>query len=238
MNKKLIVIIVVGAVLISGAVLCGIFMLTSTFLKKEPLAVVLPPSVSAEKVQEENIVQVLLGPEGRTYLTFVNDASDNQNIEEMKTEWLDKVTDLYNESHPKKISFSDKQKAAFSKMDYFGVPLAQLGEFLDLADRQDGQDKMEKWLAGEDTNPNHIGGIPISKDSDESKPNEFQIWMMGISQINNGNISDKIKDGTAITIKADHKTSFDILQMVMDNLQAIHMNKFSLSTSLKESEEE
>ena len=35
------------------------FMLTSTFLSKEPTTVITPPSVSEDKVQETNYVQVL-----------------------------------------------------------------------------------------------------------------------------------------------------------------------------------
>ena len=44
------------------------FMLTSTFLQKEPVTVVTPPSVSTEKVQETNFVQVLQpGRKGLAY---------------------------------------------------------------------------------------------------------------------------------------------------------------------------
>ena len=51
------------------------FMLTSTFLQKEPTTVITPPSVSTEKVQETNFVQVLLSPEGKVWLTMNNDTS-------------------------------------------------------------------------------------------------------------------------------------------------------------------
>ena len=53
------------------------FMLTSTFLAKEPATVVTPPSVSTEKVQETNYVQVLVNPEGKVWLTMNNDTSSN-----------------------------------------------------------------------------------------------------------------------------------------------------------------
>ena len=213
------------------------FMLTSTFLQKEPTTVITPPSVSTEKVQETNFVQVLLSPEGKVWLTMNNDTSSNWSNEKMKMALLDKVSEIYNESHQKKISFTPEQKYAFSKIGSFGVPLAQLGEFLDLANQQEGQTKMDNWLAGEDENPNHVTGIPISWNSDESKPNEFQMWMKAMRQTENSNLADKIKDGTGVAIKADQNTSFDIVHMVMDNLQTIHMNKFTLLTALKGAEE-
>ena len=213
------------------------FMLTSTFLQKEPTTVITPPSVSTEKVQETNFVQVLLSPEGKVWLTMNNDTSSNWSNEKMKMALLDKVSEIYNESHKKKISFTPEQKYAFSKVGSFGVPLSQMGEFLDLASQQEGQTKMDQWLSGEDENPNHVTGIPISWNSDEAKPNEFQTWMTAMRQTENSNLADKIKDGTGVAIKADQNTSFDIVHMVMDNLQTIHMNKFTLLTALKGAEE-
>ena len=213
------------------------FMLTSTFLQKEPATVITPASVSTEKVQETNYVQVLLSPEGKVWLTMNNDTSSNWSNEKMKVALLEKASEIYNETHQKKINFTDQQKYAFSKLGSFGVPLNQMGEFLDLANQQEGQTKMDQWLAGEDENPNHITGIPIEWNSDESKPTEFQIWMKAMRQTENSNLADKIKDGTGIAIKADQNTSFDIVHMVMDNLQTIHMNKFTLLTALKGAEE-
>ena len=213
------------------------FMLTSTFLQKEPTTVITPASVSTEKVQETNYVQVLLSPEGKIWLTMNNDTSANWSNEKMKAALLDKVSEIYNESHTKKISFTPEQKYAFSKLGSFGVPLTQMGEFLDLYSQQEGQTKMDQWLAGEDENPNHTTGIPASWNSDESKPNEFQMWMKAMRQTDNENLADKIKDGSGVAIKADQNTSFEIVHMVMDNLQTIHMNKFTLLTALKGAEE-
>ncbi len=213
------------------------FMLTSTFLSKEPTTVITPPSVSTEKVQETNFVQVLLSPEGKIWLTMNNDTSSNWSNEKMKMALLDKVTEIYNESHKNKLSFTPEQKYTFSKLGSFGVPLAQMGEFLDLAKQNEGMTKMDQWLSGEDENPNHTTGIPVSWNSDENKPNEFQMWMKAMRQTENSNLADKIKDGTGVAIKADQNTSFETVHMVMDNLQTIHMNKFTLLTALKGAEE-
>ena len=123
----------------------------------------------------------------------------------MRMALLDKVSEIYNESHKNKISFTPEQKYAFSKLGSFGVPLNQMGEFLDLASQQEGQTQMDKWLQGEDGNPNHITGIPISWNQDESRPTEFQMWMKAMRQTDNSNLADKIKDGTGVAIKAaDH----------------------------------
>ena len=212
------------------------FMLTSTFLQKEPTTVITPASVSDEKVQETNFVQVLVSPQGKVWLTMNNDTSSNWSNEKMRMELLDKMAEIYNESHKNKVSFNVAQKQAFAKLGAFGVPMNQMGEFLNLADQQEGQTKMDKWMEGDDGNPNHVTGIPIAPSQGESNLNEFQMWMKALRQSDNSNLTDKIKDGTGVAIKADENTSFDIMHMVMDNLQTIHMNKFTLLTALKAEE--
>lgn len=212
------------------------FMLTSTFLSKEPTTVITPPSVSPEKVQETNFVQVLVNPEGKVWLTMNNDTSAAWSNEKMRMALLDKVSEIYNETHKNKISFTAEQKYTFSKLGSFGVPLNKMGEFLNLAGEQEGQTKMDKWLEGDD-DPNHPTGIPISWNQDESMPNEFQMWMKAMRQTDNENLASAIKDGSGVAIKADQNTAFDVVHMVMDNLQTIHMNKFTLLTALKGAEE-
>ena len=211
------------------------FMLTSTFLSKEPTTVITPPSVSEEKVQETNFVQVLVSPKGQVWLTMNNDTSADYSKEKMKMAVLDKVTEIYNEQHKNKpVSFTDQQKYAFGKIGAFGVPMSQMGEFLNLAIKgQEGQTEMDKWLDGTDGNPNHISGIPISKEQDDQHLDEFQMWMKAMRQCGNPRLEEKIKDGSGVAIKADQNTSFDIIHMVMDNLQTIRMNKFTFLTALK-----
>ncbi|MBO5748909.1 MAG: biopolymer transporter ExbD [Muribaculaceae bacterium] len=206
------------------------FMLTSTFLAKEPTTVVTPPSVSEEKVQETNFVQVLVSPEGKIWLTMNNDTSAQWSNERMRMELLDKVAEIYNESHKNKISFSPEQKYAFSKLGAFGVPLANMGEFLDLAALPEGTTKQDEWIQGK---TEKVTGIPIQKEQDELHPTEFQMWMKAMRQTNNETLAQAIKDGTGVAIKADQNTSYEIVHMVMDNLQTIHMNKFTLLTALK-----
>ena len=210
------------------------FMLTSTFLQKEPTTVITPASVSEEKVQETNVVQVLVSPEGKVWLTMNNDTAQAWSNEKMRAALLDKVADVYNETHSQKIQFTDAQKIAFGKLGSFGVPLKDMGDFLNLYYEPEGMTKMDQWLAGED--PNHITGIPISWNQDDTRPNEFQIWMKAMRQTENENLKDAIKDGTGVALKADENTSFEVMHMVMDNLQTIKMNKFTLLTALKAAE--
>ena len=164
-----------------------------------------------------------------------NDTSQTWSNEKMRMALLDKVVDVYNESHTQKLEpFNNNQKIAFSKVGSFGVPLKDMGEFLDLYYQPEGMTKMDQWMAGED--PNHVTGIPINWNQDENRPNEFQIWMKAIRQTENETLKDAIKDGTGVALKADQNTSFEVMHMVMDNLQTIRMNKITLLTALKAAE--
>lgn len=209
------------------------FMLTSTFLSKEPTTVITPASVSTEKVQETNVLQVLVSPKGQVWLTMNNDTSAAWSNAKMRVALLDEVTSLYNAQHKNQISFTPQQKETFSKLGAFGVPLAQMGEFLNLANEPEGLTKMDQWLAGEDLNPNHVTGIPIAKENSEDNPNEFQMWIKAARNAGNDNLTQAMKDGMGVAIKADQNTSFEVIHMVMDNLQTIRQNKFTLLTALK-----
>ena len=209
------------------------FMLTSTFLSKEPATVVTPASVSTEKVQETNVLQVLVSPKGQVWLTMNNDTSAQWSNAYMRKALLDNVTELYNAQHKNKVQFTAAQKETFSKLGAFGVPLAQMGEFLSLADEPEGLTKMDQWLAGEDPNPKHITGIHIAKENNDEQLNEFQMWVKAARMAGNDNLTQAMKDGMGVAIKADQNTSFDVIHMVMDNLQTIKQNKFTLLTALK-----
>ena len=46
------------------------FMLTSTFVKKEPVQVTTPASVSEIKIPETNVLQILVDPEGKIFMSL------------------------------------------------------------------------------------------------------------------------------------------------------------------------
>lgn len=50
------------------------FMLTSTFLQKEPVTVITPSSVSEEKVPTANLASILVSPEGKVFISVSGEA--------------------------------------------------------------------------------------------------------------------------------------------------------------------
>ncbi len=82
-------------------------------------------------------------------------------------------------------------------------------------------------------------GIPFKdivytdKDGNSLTTNEFQIWMRAIYNSSNTNIKEAIQKGEGIAVKSDRGTRFETIHQVLDNLQTIKMNKFSVMTALK-----
>ena len=206
------------------------FMLTSTFLQKEPVIVNTPASVSELKVPDQNSINILISPKGQVFLSIAGDADTTYSSENMRKELIVAVMNEYNKYHKSNpVKFTQAQVNAFGKVASFGYPIAKLGEFLDLDVAQ-----QDETLA---PNKNPLAGIPININQDLEHPNEFQIWMRALYNSSNGNLTEAIKTGAGISIKADKDTPYEIVNVVMDNLQTLKMNKFSLMTALKTEED-
>ena len=80
-------------------------------------------------------------------------------------------------------------------------------------------------------------GIPIDMNEDPNKPNEFQMWIRAAYNNDNEELKNAMVKGKGIAIKADQTTPYSVVNVVMDNLQTMKMNKFSLMTALKTEEE-
>lgn len=221
------------------------FMLTSTFLQKEPITVITPSSVSEIKVPSSNVANVLVSPKGNVFLSMAGDAdpdnAEKWGSEAMRAEVLRAAAADYEAKTGKKTNITPMDIAKFAKTASFGVPLDKMHEFLVLeTTKQDeflGQTENKPVFMG-NLKPNDVG-IPfkdiIYKDANgnDQKTNEFQIWMRAIYNSSNPNIHDAIQKGEGIAVKADQGTKYETIHKVLDNLQTIKMNKFSVMTALK-----
>lgn len=100
------------------------FMLTSTFVQKEPVQVYTPSSVSEIKIPDVNIMQILVDQQGKVFLSL-----DKQ---EDKMAVLKAVGDQYG------VTFTPEEMQKFKLSSSFGVPIKQMKEFLSLSsEKQD-----------------------------------------------------------------------------------------------------
>ncbi|HET9571422.1 MAG TPA: biopolymer transporter ExbD [Bacteroidales bacterium] len=168
------------------------FMLTSTFLPKEPVQVTTPGSVSEIKIPDANVLTILISNDGRVFL--------NLDLPKDKLKVLEMVGKDYS------INFTPAQKKAFLDQPNIGMPVGKLQQFLDL--KLEDQDKLLKE-----------GGIPT-----DSTNNQFKHWVMLATSAN--------KD-LAIAIKADEGTPYPKVKNVLNTLQDLKLNRYSLVTVLK-----
>lgn len=94
------------------------FMLTATFLPKEPVQVATPASVSEVKVPEYNVLTILIDTKGQVFLNL-------DRPEDKKA-----VLQLMGQDYG--ITFSDKQIRSFIEQTHIGVPMSRMSAFLDL----------------------------------------------------------------------------------------------------------
>jgi biopolymer transport protein ExbD len=94
------------------------FMLTSTFVQKEPVQVNPPQSVSEIKIPESNIVSVLIEPNGKVFMSL-DKQPDRIGV-------LEKMGEHYN------ISFTEEELNKFKLLPSFGVPIQGMKQFLAL----------------------------------------------------------------------------------------------------------
>ena len=241
------------------------FMLTSTFLAKEPTVVQTPSSVSEEKVPMYNLVTILISgkdklgndgnpaTEGKIFISFTGDQDSTYSSEKVRGLILREAISIYNKEHASnQINLTDKDVKTFESLNMFGVPFTELKEYLAM-----DQTKRDKFQ-GDMTNPKV--GIPINDNKNYDKDlNDFQIWMKALYQVavnmrelqlngaqKNSDEDKALKNmynalkrgGEAIAIKADKNTPYSTVQKVFDNLQTMKLNKFTLMTALKSEEEQ
>ena len=131
------------------------FMLTSTFLQPEPIQVNTPSSVSEVKVPENDVLNILVGNDGKIFIGTEN--KNNMNA------MLQTIADKFG------LSFNSVQLKNFSQESMVGAPISALEDYLSL--EKDQMAEAIKTL-----------GIPT--DSIDGGMSEFQEWVKAAREAN------------------------------------------------------
>ncbi len=92
------------------------FMLTSNFVKKEPVVVFTPSSISEIKIPETNIMTILIDRQGKVF--FGIDGQDN------RMQLITKMSEKYG------VKLSEKEIYTYTLMDISGNPIEAMGVYL------------------------------------------------------------------------------------------------------------
>jgi biopolymer transport protein ExbD len=133
------------------------FMLTSTFVKNEPIKVNQPSSVSEIKVPEQNVLNIIVNNEGKVFMGM-----DNQN------NMLTLIQDMNDEAN---LGLNAAEMKKFQTDPLWGIPFKSLKGYLDLP-----QEKMTEVITSKDA------GVPL--DSINGGKSEFQLWVTKAKAIN------------------------------------------------------
>ena len=131
------------------------FMLTSTFLTPEPVSVTAPNSVSEVKIPEQDLLTILVTPEGKIF-------AGTENKNHMKT-MLETMTDKFG------VQLNANQQKHFLEDAMVGAPMAQLSTYLNLE-----PEKMTEAI--------QTLGLPL--DSINGGKSEFQEWVTAARDAN------------------------------------------------------
>jgi biopolymer transport protein ExbD len=180
------------------------FMLTSTFVNKEPIQVTTPSSISETKVPDINMLTILIDPSGKIFMSMTNQD--------------DMVNTLLHVGDDYGVQFTEKQVETFKKLKSFGIPIRQMPAFLDLP-----MEEQDKKLTHKD-DPG-IGIPNVDEGAEGTKiESEFKRWI---------SYATKENTDLQIAIKSDQKTEYPIVKKVIEDLRDLRKNRYLLLTSLK-----
>lgn len=98
------------------------FMLTSTFVKWEPVQVNTPASVSEIKIPETDILQILVNPSGKVFMSMDKQSDLSEVLVAMGREYG--------------VDFTPEEVKKFSLASTFGVPMKHMKQYLGLPQEQ------------------------------------------------------------------------------------------------------
>lgn len=175
------------------------FILTATARQPEPLPVDTPASTVKIKLPETDVATVTVG-QGKIFFGVKG--------QQVRINMLDRIAKRYN------LQFTEQEKVRFSVVESFGVPVANLKQFIALTNDERNQ-------------PGLQAGIPA-----DSTDNQLHEWILAAryatKELNNKDLR--------LSIKGDSKEEYPAIKRVIDILQKQKINKFSLITSLRKAE--
>ncbi|MCH4148465.1 MAG: biopolymer transporter ExbD [Prevotella sp.] len=186
------------------------FMLTSTFVKNEPVKVNTPGSVSEIKVPENGVLTILVSPqkdaagkptgEGQVFMSIDNTDLLGNTLDGMATNFG--------------ITLAAKQKETFKSESTFGVPMSELSAYLASPAKARQKELPTK-------------GIPL--DSIKGGMSEFQQWV---------DVARHANENVKIALKADASTPYKTVKRVMSELQDMDESHYYMITQLKQQGDE
>lgn len=167
------------------------FILTTQFKKPDVEQIKPPSSISEKLLPDASLMTINATPDGKFYFQPVENASERVAL-------LDKMGQKYG------ITFDNKQKAAFQKVQAIGVPMNKLKGYLDMSE-------------DEQKNYKSPTGVPM-----DSTNKQLIDWVKESLSVN---------PDYKLAIKGDVTTQYPKVKGLFEGLRDIDFLKFWLITS-------
>jgi biopolymer transport protein ExbD len=174
------------------------FMLTTTFRPQEAVQVDTPNSISELLAPENNVITVEISKDNKVFFNIDNGADTSGH---MRRKVLTEIAKY------KQIQFTEDQLKKFEKLSAFGMPLNDLGAWIDAESSK--RDKMQV-------------GMPI-----DSVNGDLTLWI---------HFARLTNPKAEATIKGDSKSDYATVKKVLDIFQDKKINRFNLVTNLEKVE--
>ena len=174
------------------------FMLTTKFAPEETVVVDTPSSVSELKLPESNVITLTIDNKKRVFF----------GVDDTKT----KIQALQQVAAKYGVNFTAAQAKEFGNLPNFGLPINQLGSYLNVEKEE------RKQLNAQQP------GVPI-----DSLNNQLIDWVLEARKANQA----IFKKPTYIAIKGDGNADVPTVQAVIKLLQERDINRFNLITDLE-----
>ncbi|MBM7418605.1 MULTISPECIES: ExbD/TolR family protein [Chryseobacterium] len=167
------------------------FIMTTQFKKPDVEQIKPPSSISEKLLPDASLMTINATPDGKFYFQPVENATE-------RLELLEKMGKKYN------VTFDNKQKASFQKVQSIGVPMNQLRSYLDLP-----EDEQKSYKSPT--------GIPM-----DSTNKQLTDWVEQSLSVN---------PDYKLAIKGDVTTEYPKVKSLFEGLRDINFLKFWLITS-------
>ncbi|MDY3548721.1 biopolymer transporter ExbD [Riemerella anatipestifer] len=167
------------------------FILTTQFKKPDVEQIKPPSSISEKLLPDASLMTVNVTPDGKFYFQPVENGTE-------RIQLLDNMGQKYG------LSFTDKEKVAFTKVQAIGVPMTQLKSYLNLSEDEQKAFKSPTGIPMDSTNKQVIDWVEQSL---------------------------KINPDYKLAIKGDGNTNYPKVKDLFEGLRDIKFYKFWLITT-------
>lgn len=171
------------------------FMLTTTFRPQEAVPIDTPSSISELIAPDEDVMTIFISNDNKVFFNIDNGSDSSWHIRKKV------LTEMANY---KQVKFSKEQYDIFEKLSSFGMPITELGAWIDA----DASDREELQT-----------GIPM-----DSVDNQLALWI---------HFARLANPRAEASIKGDSKADYTVVKKIFDILQEKKINRFNLTTNLE-----